>query len=427
MGMLGAGQVASAATTANRFPRPEFSVRYVQPGTTTPSPREVFLEYVDVLVLVVAIAAASYFALRSRSRRGVLLVSVFSIIYFGFWRKGCVCPVGSVQNVVAALTDPGYAIPLTVLLFFLLPILAALLFGRTFCAAVCPLGAIQDLFAFRPKRIPEWLEGPLGLLPYAYLALAVLFVATGTGFIVCRYDPFIGFYRLDASLGMLLTGVAMLLIGVVVARPYCRFLCPYGVILNWASRFSWKHATISPTDCVKCRLCENACPFGAIEKPTPDKLPEPRVAGRRRLARLVLLLPVCIAAGGLAFALLASPLSRCHTTVALAERVAGEDSGAVKGTTLESEAFRSGGQSKADLFADAARVKRSFVAWGWLCGGFLGLATGLSLVGMASRRGRDEYTIDRGSCLSCARCFEYCPREHEELAKAAKEKANGRS
>jgi ferredoxin len=99
----------------------------------------------------------------------------------------------------------------------------------------------------------------------------------------------------------------------------------------------------------------------------------------------------------------------------------------VKGTTLESEAFRSGGQSKADLFADAARVKRSFVAWGWLCGGFLGLATGLSLVGMASRRGRDEYTIDRGSCLSCARCFEYCPREHEELAKAAKEKANGRS
>jgi NosR/NirI family nitrous oxide reductase transcriptional regulator len=204
------------------------------------------------------------------------LLSLFSILYFGFWRKGCVCPVGSIQNVAAALTDSTYMIPLTVVLFFLLPILFTLLFGRAFCAAVCPLGAIQDVFALRPKRIPAWLDASLGTLPYVYLALAVLFVATGAGFIVCRYDPFVAFYRMDGSLGMLLAGAVFLLVGVVVARPYCRFFCPYGVILNWASRFSFRHVTITPTDCINCRLCEEACPFGAIEKPTPEKLPEPR-------------------------------------------------------------------------------------------------------------------------------------------------------
>lgn len=415
---------AFAGTTASRFPKPEFSVRYAQPGTTTPSPRAVFNEYVDVIVLAVTILLASYLALKARSRRGIWLLSIFSILYFGFWRKGCVCPVGSIQNITAALTDPAYAVPFTVALFFLLPILATLVFGRTFCAAVCPLGTIQDMFAFRPVRVPDWVAGPLGLVPYAYLALAVLFVATGTGFIVCQYDPFIGFYRLDASLGMVVTGVAMLLIGVVVARPYCRFLCPYGVILNWASRFSWKHVTITPTDCVKCRLCENACPFGAIGKPTPEKMPEPRSVGRRRLALLVLMVPVAAVAGGVLFAVLGGPMSMCHRTVALAERVVLEDSGAVKGTTLESEAFRSGGQSKADLMAQASEVRRSFWMWGWLTGGFLGLAAGLSMVGLAMRRSRAEYEIDRGSCLSCARCFEYCPREHEEPGKAAKGNGN---
>lgn len=421
---IGTGEVA-AATTASRFPKPDFSVRYTQPHTTTPGPRFLFHEYLDVAVLVVTLILASYLVLRARSRRGIWLLSLFSVLYFGFWRKGCVCPVGSIQNVTAALTDPTYMIPLTVVLFFLLPLLFTLLFGRTFCAAVCPLGTIQDIFALRPKRLPEWLDGPLSILPYVYLSLAVLFVATGAGFIVCQYDPFIAFYRMGGSLGMLLTGAVFLLVGIVVARPYCRFLCPYGVILNWMSRFSLRHATITPTDCINCRLCEDACPFGAIERPTPEKLPESRAEGRRRLARFVLLVPVATVAGGLIIALLSVPLSRCHSTVALAERVVLEDAGKVKGTTLESEAFRGAGQSMADLLAEANRVRREFRIWAWWTGAFVGLAFGVTLVAWASRRGRKEYTINRGACLSCGRCFEYCPREHEELAKMAKESDNG--
>ena len=41
--------------------------------------------------------------------------------------------------------------------------------GRS-CAAVCPLGAVQELVAVRPIRTPRWLDHVLGLLPYIYLA-----------------------------------------------------------------------------------------------------------------------------------------------------------------------------------------------------------------------------------------------------------------
>ena len=37
-----------------------------------------------------------------------------SLAYFGFYREGCICPIGSIQNVAVALTDPKYSIPIVV-------------------------------------------------------------------------------------------------------------------------------------------------------------------------------------------------------------------------------------------------------------------------------------------------------------------------
>ena len=139
-------------------------------------------------------------------------------------------------------------------MFFVLPLLSTLFYGRTFCAGVCPLGAIQDLVIVKPISLPKWLNKTLGLIPYVYLSLAVLFAATGTDFIICRYDPFVGIFRMDAKFLMIVLGVAFLLMGMFVGRPYCRFLCPYGVLLSWMSRFSKKHLTITPSECIQCKL-----------------------------------------------------------------------------------------------------------------------------------------------------------------------------
>ncbi|MCA1758387.1 MAG: hypothetical protein LC658_01340, partial [Bacteroidales bacterium] len=73
-----------------RFPKPEFESGYEQPSTITPEPRSLALEYFDVLVLLVVLSLATWLALKKRSRQGVLWLSVFTLIYFGFYRNGCI-------------------------------------------------------------------------------------------------------------------------------------------------------------------------------------------------------------------------------------------------------------------------------------------------------------------------------------------------
>ncbi len=224
----------------DRFPRPEFETGYGYPTNQLPTPRAPGWEYFDVAVLIGALIVSTWLALKKRSRQGLIWLSVFSLAYFGFYRQGCICAVGSVQNVSLALFNQGYTIPLTALLFFIIPLIFALAFGRVFCAGVCPLGAIQELTGISPVKLPKSVEIILASVPFVYLALAVLFSATNSQFLICRYDPFVGIFRLDAPYTMIIFGSLLLLAGIFVNRPYCRFLCPYGVMLNIFSRFAGK-------------------------------------------------------------------------------------------------------------------------------------------------------------------------------------------
>jgi len=408
--------MCSGALGVERFPPPDFDESGHQlPITTTPNPRADVYEYLDVVVLITALAIASYLALRDRSRRRIFVLMIFSLAYFGFWRKGCVCPIGAIQNVTVAIFDHSYAIPLAVLIFFLAPLLFTLFFGRGFCAAVCPIGAIQDAVLVRPAAIPLWLEHGLRLLAYLYLAAAVLFAATGSAFVICRYDPFVSFFRLSGNLNMVILGMCFLLIALFVGRPYCRFLCPYGVVLRWLSRVSRWRVTITPDECVRCRLCEESCPFGAIRSSTAPRRARNRTEGRTRLLAFLLLLPLFIAVGAWLGTGLAAPFSRMHATVRLAERIRLEEAGRVQGLTDASEAFRASGRPTSELYDEASAVMDRFVLATQLLGGFFGLIVGGKLIHLSIRRSRDSYEADPASCLACGRCFSYCPVERARL------------
>jgi NosR/NirI family nitrous oxide reductase transcriptional regulator len=397
------------AAFAQNFPPPtEFKTGYKLPATTVPMPRAEWLAYLDVAVLAFALLLAAYLVLRKRSRLGVLLLTIGSLLYFGFYRHGCICPVGALQNVALAIADTGYALPLAVGLFFLLPLLFALFVGRVFCAAVCPLGAAQEVVLLRPIKVPAWLDHALGLLPYVYLGVAVLFAATGSAFLICQYDPFVLFFRFHGSAMMLVIGVGMLLIATVVGRPYCRFLCPYGALLRLLAPLTRWPVRITPHQCVNCKLCEDACPHGAIHPPTPEeKLP--RREGKGRLIGLLALLPVLIAAGAM-LARQASPaFARLHPTVRIAEHVGLKEAGILAQETNEVVAFEQSGADSGALFTQACAIQRRFDRASWFFGGWIGLVIGLKLLALALRRRRTEYEIDQAACLGCARCYASCP------------------
>lgn len=394
-----------------RFPKPEFESGYEQPSTVTPEPRALALEYFDVLILLVVLSLATWLALKKRSRQGILWLSVFTLIYFGFYRNGCICSIGAIQNVTLSFADPTYAISLTALLFFLLPLAFTLFFGRTFCAGACPLGAIQDLVVIKPISLPKWLNKTLGLIPYLYLSLAVLFAATGTDFIICRYDPFVGIFRMDATFLMVVLGVSFLLMGMFVARPYCRFFCPYSVLLSWMSRFSRWHLTITPAACIQCKLCTNSCPFDAIDYPTNEKEVVKSGLGPKRFLVYAVLIPIWVAAGVFIGERSHTFLSKANPDVFLAELLISNPEIKNDPDNIDVQTFLASGKTMETLVQEAEIIRSKFYVGSMIAGGFLGLAIGMTLLNTVVFRKRQDYEPHKGNCLSCGRCMDYCPVE----------------
>lgn len=392
----------------DRFPRPEFESGYEYHENTFPAPRAPFMEYLDVVILVLALSVTSWLAVKKRSRTGLILMSVFSLAYFGFYRLGCICSVGSVQNVSLALFNDSYAIPVTALLFFLIPLLFALLYGRVFCAGVCPLGAIQELTGIKPLNLPKGVEIVFAAVPFAYLALAITFSATNSQFIICRYDPFIGLFRLDAPYTMVVFGGLLLFAGVFINRPYCRFLCPYGVLLNIFSRFAGKHLSITPSSCTNCRLCENACPYNAI-LPVAQNVKTVPNEERNRLITYVILVPVFAITGALIMKSMSPVLAGIDQNVRLAREIRLEAETGTPALSKDAVAFKESGLTEQMLFEQEASLYGKFDSSTPWAGMFLGASLGFGLISLTVRKKRDKYEPDKGKCFSCGRCFKFCP------------------
>lgn len=393
-----------------RFPKPEFESDYSIPAIQITRVQPVIMEYLDLVVFIVCMSVITWFILEKRSRKAVFWISVFSLLYFGFYRKGCICPVGSLQNVTMAVFNPEYKIPLTAIGYFLIPLSFTLFFGRTFCAGVCPLGAIQDLFALRPVSLKPWIRYLLGLIPFIYLGLAVLYAATGTDFIICRYDPFVGFFRHNGTSLMFIIGGVLLLTGIFIARPYCRFFCPFGVLLNLVSRVSRRHLSIAPGKCISCKLCEHTCPFDAIDKPTGLVVKNDNRELVKKLIIYGLITPVLIAVSGWTLSKYHEDFANVNFKVRLAQEMMTLDSKADALTLpVEVTTFQASGVAVENLYKEAAVIVRKFYTGSWIIGCFIGLVFGLTLARLTIFRYQNEFLANKGNCQSCARCLDYCP------------------
>ncbi|MBR1378545.1 MAG: 4Fe-4S binding protein [Bacteroidaceae bacterium] len=352
---------------------------------------------------------------RRRSRAAVFTVSIISVIYFGFIRSGCVCSVGSIQNVALALSplsDAGntYHLPLVVLLVFILPLLFTLLFGRVFCAGVCPLGALQEIVNIRNFRISRAVTVALSIIPWIYLAFALLYAATRSQFIICRFDPFIGIFRMGGDWGMIVFGVLLLIMSVFIGRPFCQFLCPYGALLGVLANVSWMKIGVTKKQCINCKLCHNSCPVDAIRPPSDSKVGEDRLQGVKRLLMYAVLLPVLTVGVAWLMASGSNTLSMANRDVYLYNMVMQHEIHPDEEMTAEVEAFYEMGRDIGQLHDQVTEIQHYFHIFAMAAGALIGFVLGMKLINLSLKRTRRTYEIDHATCVACGKCFDYCPQ-----------------
>ena len=421
------------AQAQDRFPKPDFESGYQYPDIQYSVPNETLWITVDIIMLTALMSFVAWTVIKRRTRKPVIWVSVVSVAYFGFFRKGCVCSIGAIQNVALALVDDTYIMPLSVLLFFMLPVLFAFLFGRVFCAGVCPFGALQELVNIRNYRLSKAVTSVLGILPWIYLIFAVLFAVTQSRFIICRFDPFVGIFRLGGDIVLIAFGALLLVAAIFTGRPFCRFICPYGALLSLFSRVSIWKIKLTEKSCINCELCHNACPVDAIKPPFDNKVKESRMQGVRRILMYFAVLPLMILAGAVLMRHVSDDLSRVHKDVRLYDEVSSFEyrvsNSEIKPETLnlkpetygtlsvDLEAFYGQGGSIEDLTQKYNSIQAEFTFYSTIAGAFIGLVIGLALIGLSVKRTRKQYEIDYAACVGCGRCFSYCPQNKEESEK----------
>ena len=397
-----------SALAVARFPKPDFTSDYQYPEIIHGVPWETFWSWLDVLLLIALMGVVVWAVHHKPNRRVIFLVSIFSVLYYGLFRTGCICSIGSVQNVALALADSGYKMPLVVLFLFLLPLVFTFFFGRVFCAGVCPMGALQELVNVRNFRISRAVSSALSIIPWIYLSFAILYAATRSQFIICRFDPFIGIFRFSGDVGMIVFGVLLLVLSVFVGRPFCRFLCPYGALMGVVGSVSLRRVEVTRKTCINCTLCHNACPVDAIHSPYTYKGNEKRQTGMRRVLLYLTLVPLLTIGCGLALSTQSEKLSLAHRDVYLYTLLQADID--AEQMPDEVEAFHEMGRSMDELEASVEDVRNSFYKWSWFAGALIGFVLGCKLVRLSVKRTRKTYEIEPSACVACGKCFDYCPQ-----------------
>lgn len=177
---------------------------------------------------------------------------------FGFLIFAPIAPYQFQQVLLGEVRQLG--IPLEAVIFFLiLFIVITVLAGRVYCSSICPIGAIQELLSKAPV--------PKISIPYNRVVLVFHLIIGG---IFAGYALFLSaclfkcmgirsFFFLDFSSEWFWLFAIIMALGLFVYRPFCRFICPYGLLLTVASYFS--RFRLRRTDaCIECGKCEMICP-----------------------------------------------------------------------------------------------------------------------------------------------------------------------
>lgn len=149
----------------------------------------------------------------------------------------------------------------------------AVLFGPVICGWICPFGTFQEWIGKLGRKIfkkrynnfiPVMLDKILRYARYLVL-LWVSYMTVVSGKLIFQdYDPYyalFNFWRGEVAItGFVLLGIVMLL-SLLVERPFCKYACPYGAFQGVFNLFRVCKIKRVEATCISCNACSKACPM----------------------------------------------------------------------------------------------------------------------------------------------------------------------
>ncbi|MFA7229322.1 MAG: 4Fe-4S binding protein [Melioribacteraceae bacterium] len=253
---------------------------------------------------------AAAFHQRPPGVEGFLPISaLMSVVYF--------FQTGDVHNVHPA----GFFI-------FLAIVGVSLVFGKSFCGWLCPVGYISEMVGDfgeriwkkifkRRMKLPGFLDYLLRSVKYLLLAFFAfaIFSMTETALAYFLNDTYniaadvkMYYFFADISRFSLIVIGVLFLLSVVIRNFWCRYLCPYGALLGITGILSPNKIKRNAASCIDCGLCAKACPsFIKVDKvitvrsdectsclncvdvcPVEDTLDVKNIFGRKKVSKKII-------------------------------------------------------------------------------------------------------------------------------------------
>jgi polyferredoxin len=279
---------------------------------------ETSVELGSILFLFLAVIVIANIRWRRQLVRHVVQVISFAVFFFFVY--SCLGVFGMIRNGLYGVSLIGtvysesfywMALPVVILT-------VTILMGPVFCGWICPTGTIQEVVTIlRRKLVPTRFRGTplqmvlLGIALTGFVTLTIwlslekhMFIEDSSlhwaaALIVLCYLVVLGVIddvptrslRLVSVLAIVLTAVShvavtspvhfaftarddpasalsTLVIGaasLVVARAWCRYLCPWGYLMGLLHRFSRLKIVRNESLCSNCDSCVTTCDVGAID------------------------------------------------------------------------------------------------------------------------------------------------------------------
>ena len=196
-----------------------------------------------------------------------------TLVYLG-WLDGGFVSVSHITNGIK-LGPSLFLNDLPLLLIIVFTLVTTLFWGRIFCSSLCPFGALQDFIAhFLPRHfqreLPQAIHDKAIYIKYGVLVFLVVMALAYSELSLFQYfEPFGTIFYISQSLVLWLILLIFLLASVFVSRFYCRYVCSLGAALGLVALLSpWRIKRVE--QCQVCKVCEHACPTGAIRGPDID-------------------------------------------------------------------------------------------------------------------------------------------------------------